>query len=354
MNGLSPRPGARREIEDCGALLSGLRPLIPPLLVDGPGWRRLLARAGGLPASFLGFEFRLGSPEPEADLALALVPGSAAECAHIRRGRNARPDSAEAGIARLLVRAGELPAPLVTLLEYDVTGVIADPFPPPAVFQGLWRRADRERGIRDPLTAGRIAGELAVAVGRTGDEKEVAAVHSLVTELPPPGRLAQVGAMPGREPRMVRIMVAGLDAAGTTGSLRQVGWPGPMRAVEAALDMVKDLPVRFGMQLEVNAQGLLPRLGLEIFLPPERPRGVGTGAARGASWRSLLTTLEQAGCALPRKSRGLLAFPGFEHVLDDGIFAVRTDINHVKISIQEDRPFTAKSYGRVLVHHPYS
>ena len=311
-------------------------------------------RAAGLPASFLGFEFRLGSPEPEADLALALVPGSASERAHIRRGRNAPPDSAEAGIARLLVRSGEMPAPLVTLLEYDVTGVPAGPFPPPAVFQGLWRRADRKRGIRDPLTAGRIAGELTVAVGRNVDEKEVAAVHSLVAELSPPARLAQVGAMPGREPRMVRIMIAGLDAAGMTGSLRKVGWPGPMRAVEAALDIVKDLPVRFGMQLEVNAQGLLPRLGLEIFVPPERPRGVETGAARGASWRSLLTVLEQAGCALPRKSRGLLAFPGFDHVLDDGIFAVRTDINHVKISIEEDRPFTAKSYGRVLIHYPYS
>ena len=323
-----------------------MRPLIPPLLVDGPGWRRLLARADRLPASFLGFEFRLGSPEPEADLALALVPGSAAECAHIRRGRHAPPDSVEAGIARLLVCSGELPAPLVTLLEYDVTGAAAGPFPPPAVFQGLWRRADRERGIRDPLTAGRIAGALAGAVGRTVDAGEVAAVHSLAAALPPPCRLAQVGAMPGREPRMVRIMVAGLDAAGTTGSLRQVGWPGPMRAVEAALDLVKGLPVRFAMQLEVNAQGLLPRLGLEIFLPPEPPRG--------ASWRSVLTVLEQAGCALPRKSRGLLAFPSFEHVLDDGIFAVRMDINHVKISIQEDRPFTAKAYGRVLIHHPYS
>ena len=145
---------------------------------------------------------------------------------------------------------------------------------------------------------------------------------------------------------MVRIMVAGLDAAGVTGSLRQVGWPGPMSAVAAALDLVKELPVRFGMQLEVSAQGLLPRLGLEIYLLPER--------TRGASWRSVLTVLEQAGCSLPRKSRGLLALPGYEQVLDDAIFAVRMDINHVKISLEEDRPFTAKSYGRVLIHHPYS
>lgn len=332
--------------------LRGLRPLVPRLLVDERGWRRLLARAGDRAASFLGFEFRLGGAERDADLVLALIPGSDAESAHVRRGRKAPPDSVEAGIARLLGRSGEMPAPLVTMLEYDVAGVPAGPLRPPAVFQGLWRRAERERGIRDPLTAGRIAGALAAAVGRTADEREVAAVRSLAGALPPPGRLAHVGAMPGREPRMVRVMVAGLDAGGVTGSLRRLGWPGPMPAVAAVLDLVKDLPLRFGMQLEVTAHGLLPRVGVEIFLPPER--GAERGAARGASWRPVLTALEQAGCSLPGKSRGLLAFPGRERVLDDGIFEVRMDINHVKISIEEGRPRPAKAYGRVLIRHPDS
>ena len=359
MNDRAPGPGgAGRGIEDCGAFLEGLRPRVPRLLVDDRCWRRLLARAGGRAASFLGFEFRLGGAEREADFVLALVPGSDAERAHVRRGRNAREDSVEAGIARLLVRSGAMPAPLATMLEYDVAGVPAGPCPPPAVFQGPWRRADRARGIRDPLTAGRIAGALAAAVGRTADDREVAAVRSLVGALPPPGRLAHVGAMPGREPRMVRVMVAGLDAGGLTGSLRQLGWPGPMPAVAAVLDLVKHLPLRFGMQLEVAAQGLLPRLGVEIFLPPEPQRGAGTGAARGASWRPVLTALEQAGCALPGKSRGLLAFPGREPVFDDGIFEVRMDINHVKISVgdsgEEGRPLRAKAYGRVRIRRPDS
>ena len=348
MNDRAPGSGARRGIEDCGAFLRGLRPLVPRLLVDERGWRRLLARAGGLAASFLGFEFRLGGVERDADLVLALIPGSEAESAHVRRGRNAQPDSVEAGIARLLRRSGEMPAPLVTMLEYDVADVPAASFPPPAVFQGLWRRADRERGIRDPLTAGRIAGALAAAVGRTVDEGEVAAVRSLVGALPPPGRLAHVGAMPGREPRMVRVMVAGLDADGVAGSLRRLGWPGPMPAVAAVLDLVKDLPLCFGMQLEVTAQGVLPRVGVEVFLPPERR------AAGGASWRPVLTALERAGCSLRGKSRGLLAFPGRERVLDDGIFEVRMDVNHVKISVEEGRPLLAKAYGRVRTRHPDS
>ena len=37
---------------------------------------------------------------------------------------------------------------------------------------------------------------------------------------------------------------------------------------------------------------------------------------------------------------------GREQVLDDGMFEVRMDINHVKISVEEGRPSAAKAFGR--------
>ncbi len=204
--------------------------------------------------------------------------------------------------------------------------------------------------------AGRLAA-LTAAVGRTADEAEVAAVQSMVAALPPPGRLAWIGAMPGRAPRMVRMRIQGLGADRVADSLRQVGWPGSTGAVLAVLDIMTDRFAGLGVQLDVSAQGLLPRLGLEFFLPTKRQSlgfGAGAATASGDLWRPLLTWLEDAGWSVPRKSRGLLAFPGREYAFGDGIFEVRKEINHVKIAIEEGRACTAKAYGRMLFRPPRS
>ena len=331
--------------------MRGLRSLVPQLLIDEPGWRRLLDRADGLPASGLCFEFRLGESAADADLFIFLAPGSAAERAHIRRGRDGQPDSVQARLARHLAETGSETCPLATILEYDVANVPAGLTSPPAVFRGLWWRAAREEGFRDPQSLGRLAGSLASAVGRTEDEEEVAALRSLVAGLPPPGRLIWIGAMPAREPRMLRALIQDFGPDDLADSLKQIGWPGSADSVLAVLDVTKDLFTGLGVQLDISAGGLLPRLGLEVYPPTERQSrefGAGATATSGHFWRALLTSLEEVGWSLPLKSRGLLAFPGKEYVFSDGIFEVRKEINHVKISVEEGQPHTAKAYGRML------
>ena len=344
------RPGGAG-IEDSGLLLRELRSLVPFPLIDDGGWCRLLARANGLPATGLCLEFRLGEPAANADLFVVLTPGSAAERAYIRRGQEAQPDSFQWRLARHLAETGGAAGPLATILEYDVTYLPSGLMPYPAVFRGLWRRAAREKGFRDPRSAGHLAFALAEAVGRTADEEEVAVLRSLVAALPPRGRPIWIGAMPAREPRMLRAQVLGIGAAGLVDSLKQVGWPGSTDSILAVLDVIKGHSVGIGILLDLAAGGLLPRLGLEVYPPTEGQSGeldAGGAATSSSFWRALLTSLEEAGWSLPEKSRGLLAFRGREHVIGDGIFEVRKEINHVKISIEEGEAPAAKAYGRML------
>ena len=340
-------------MQNCGAVLRTLRSLVPNGLVGDLEWERLVVRTEGLPASVLGLEFRLDDREPNADLLLGLVPGSRAEEAHIRRGRDARPGSPEAVLANYFarVRGAEFPeAELITrtILEYDVGRVASDGrWPPPAVFQGLKDRSSPDSGIRDPEVAGRIASAIRCAVGRADDAQEIAGIREVVAALPPDGRLAWLGVMPGRNPRMIRALIHGLDADGLVDSLQRIGWQGQTETVSGVLNVIDDQFARLAIQLEVSAQGVLPRLGIEVYvLPKQSSDGFAdwSTAANPELWRPALSRLEDAGWCLPLKMKSLLTFPGREYVIDDGIFLVHKGINHVKISIETGQPCTAKAY----------
>ena len=328
-------------IEDSGALLRGLRSLVSPLLVGEQGWEWLVARADGLPASAVGFEFRLGDPAPETDFVISHVPGSAAEQAWIRRGRDAEPSSMEAALARHLACVGDALAPvsLWTMHEYDAAPV--SDAPSPAVFQGAFPPRPGEPPALDAGRAGYLAAALGRVVGWAADAREVAAVERLTAALPPPGVTSCIGAMPGREPRMIRVLIDGIDAARLADTLKRIGWPDSTGAVLAALDTMEGRFHRIKIQLGVSAQGPLPGIGLELY-PQPKPLTV---RPISAPWRPVLARLEEAGWCLPRKSRGLLTFPGHEHILDGEVFEACTWINHVKLSIDGDRVRTAKAYA---------
>ncbi len=344
-------------MQDCGAVLCKLRSLVPNRLVGSIEWERLVVRAEGLPASVLGLEFRLGDRNPNADLLLGFVPGSRAEQAHIHRGQNAKPGSPEAVLANYFarIRAAEfLEAALITrtILEYDV-GLVDDDgrWPLPALFQGLRDPSSPDSGIRDSEVAGRIASAISYAVGRSDDAQEIAVIRETIAALPPDGRLAWIGAMPGREPRMIRVLIHNLDACDLVDSLQRMGWPGSTETVSAVLDFINNRFGRLAIQLEVSAQGVLPRLGIEVYVLPDRSSGGFADWSTSANpdrWRPLLSRLEDAGWCLPLKASSLLEFPGREYVFDDGIFLVHKGINHIKISIEAGQACTAKAYVGML------
>lgn len=345
------------EIQDCGAVLRNLRSLVPDELVGKLEWEHLAGRADGLSASVLGLEFRLGDRAPNADLLLGLVPGSRAEEAHIRRGRDAQPGSPEAVLANYFaqIRGAEFPeAALITrtILEYDVGPMVAPSTPPPpAVFQGLKDPSSPASGIRDPGVAGRIASAISGAVGRADDAQEIAAIREVVDALPPDGRLVWVGAMPGRTPRMIRLLLDGLGTDGLVDILQRIEWPGPTETVSTVLDIIDDQFARLAVQLEVSAQGALPRLGLEVYVLPEQSSGGFADWSTTANldlWHPALSRLGDAGWCLPLKASSLLAFPGREYIFNNEILLVHKGINHVKLSIEAGQTCTAKAYVGML------
>ncbi len=345
-------------MQDCGAVLRSLRSLIPDGLVGSLEWERLAGHADGLSASELGLEFRLGDRNPNADLLLGLVPGSKAEQAHVRRGQDAPPDSPEAVLANYFARvqSAEFPeAALIakTILEYDVGLVAGDGRcpPPPAIFQGLKHPSSRNSGIRDAEVAGRIASEISCAVGRSDDAREIATIRRIVAALPPGWRLTWIGAMPGRDPRMIRLLLVGLDAGGLVDGLQRIGWPGPTEIVSSILDALNDQFNRLAIQLEVSAQGTLPGLGIEVYVFPDRATDGFENWSMAATpdrWRPVLSRLEDAGLCLPLKADNLLEFPGREYLFDDGIFLVHKGINHIKIALEAGQACTAKAYVSML------
>lgn len=308
-----------------------------------------------MPASTIGFECRLGEPAPTADLLLGILPGSTAEQAYRRRGLGARPDSSEAARARHLERIRgpafrDIVEVTATILEYDAANETS---PDPAIFQGFRTPASGASGIRDPELAGRLASAMAAAAGRAEDAREAEAVRKTVATLPPRGRLTWIGAMPGREPRMVRLLLAGFETRSLTADLRRLGWPGRPEAVVALLEVLGPFCEGIALQIEVSADGVLPRLGLEVYMPGDDAAAGGAShwASRpdSAPWRKLLARLRSANFCLEPKAVALLAFPGRELVFDESVFEVLVGISHVKLAMGEGAAVGAKAYVGMLL-----
>ncbi len=328
------------------AVLSELRPLIPRALLDGPGWDRLLARAAELPGAgsgaFLGCEFRLGEPSPEADLFLVLRPGSPLEEHFVRRGEAAPPDSAAAALARHLVRLGRPGSELRgrvagTMLEFDLAGVPAGSRPDPGVFLKTRLAAAPAadgRPPRPPIAA------LTDAVGWAGGgetQRAAERVARVVEALPPGAEVAHVGALPSRTPRAVRLVIqdVGRDRLGALlGRLGLGGSIGPATRVLADLGEV--LP-RFRLDVDVAAAGLLPRIGLELYHAGSWAGARDAWRTTGRSdWRPAVEKLALRGWCLPAKARGLLEWCALDRMYDRrGVFLVYKGLNHVKITVTE-------------------
>ena len=324
-----------------------LRPLISRALLDGPGWERLLDRVechvGS--ASPIGCEFRLGEQTPAADLFVVVRPGSPLAWRYIRRGEGAHPRSSAAALARYLVEIGSADSALRaciagTMLEYDLAETSAAE---PGVFLRMRLAEETEtddRPQRLPIAA------LAGAVGWTDDGEERRSVARVLAALPPAGRVAHVGALPGRSPRAVRLVIQGIEHDELAGVLERLGRRGSIRAAtEILTDLAEVLP-RFRLAVDVTAAGLLPRLGLELYHAGSwrnsRDGWLRTGRA---DWRPVVERLALRGWCLGAKAQGLLEWCALDKMYDRrGVFHVYKGINHVKLTIT-DAGVGAKAYA---------
>ena len=338
--------------EGSGGVAELLRPLIPRVLLDGPGWDRLLAAIKALPdaglGTFFGCEFRLGEEAPAADLGVVVRPGSALARHYVRRGEAAPPGSPAAALGRLFARVGHADPALRaavagTMLEYDL---IAPPAAPePGVFLKLPPAASSEphgRPQRAPIAA------LAGAVGWTEAGREQRAVAQALAELPPQAGVAQVGALPSRQPRAVRLVIQDLGRGELAGVLERWGRREAIGPAAEVLSHFEEVLPRFRLAVDVTAAGLLPRIGLELYHAGSWSEGPDGWLRTGRrDWRPVTERLTQRGWCLPAKAQCLLDWCAFDRMYDRrGVFLIYKGINHVKLTLTA-AGIDAKAYAGI-------
>ena len=338
--------------------LPGLRSFVPRALLDGH-WRDLFEeRAGAVPwPPILCYEFRLGEPAPAADLGHFVNAGEGqdheARDFYISRGRASAPASPAAALGRFLERldpSGPTLDPALVdafstmTLEYDMAEVPAGESPDPGVFVWLRPGFAASRG-----ESGKVVDVIAAAVG-WDDCRDVALAVERVWEAMPEGLEweHQIAALPGREPRAVRLVAREMEAEAVPGALKAFGWPGSTAQVEEALAGLRGLPLTFKPSLDVHASGLSPRLGMLLIIPVEKETDVRWLITGREDWREMVARVESLGWCLPEKARGLLEWPGRRQLFtSEGAATCYKGINHLKLVFSGD-DVEAKAYCGLL------
>ncbi len=344
-------PGNGPAHSSFGEFLAELRSLFPPALLDGTGWERLLALAHRLPIHVIdnrfGFEFALCDPEPAADFFAGFSARDRLAEFYVSQGKTAPPGSAPAAMGAFLVEQAQNPQAFLprsggdVILEYDLVGATPDPDAPPGIFlvPGTARETSARELLGDPDS---VVTALWAVAGRGPDSAEQRQVQRIYETLPPTGFISQAGVIPGRAQRAIRLVVRIHSVGEAIEMLERLQWPGSSPAAAAVLEDVMHLTRPYtGLSMDVTAQGVSPRLGLELFRPVEwyeldRP-----------GWKSLFDLLVEKGWCLPEKGRGMAAWPQLDQVFaEGGVYRVRQTINHVKL-VMDRVEITAKAYAGI-------
>lgn len=343
-------------MDSVGEMLEQFRNRIPSVLVDGPGWDRLLARARTLPVSLatsgFGFELRLHEREPRADLGLPVYGGSSS-AAHFEEWCRSRPeDSSATALLRLQRELGRHKSALrriagtKLMLEYDVDPAGAGAFPDPGIFLA----PAGDGGIREPGDLGAMADAVAVANGRQPNIAERRQAERLFLAMPPGARIGNVGAFPER-PRALRLVVTDLGTTSElTSFLDRIDWAGRPAAV---VPFVSDMEKRgafasLAASFDVGPEGVRLPLGVSFFV------GDMDWLKHIDPWMELIGGIRERNHAVPEKLSALAeSWCGTEAVFGRcGMLLVVTGIHHIKIVLSHDGLEQVKAYVFLLVLPP--
>lgn len=353
--------------ENFGNVFPNLRRFVPASLLDGPWWDRLVDRVGELPSwltlNYAAFEFRLGNPAPAADFFVSVAPGRPSMEYYVRLGEDAKPGSEEAALGRVFARMNGAAPPSETsldgwfrasMLEYDIAEVPRRQRPAPGVFLALEPESGLDEEVAELRTPRHLAAAIASAVGWDEDEAERIAVERAFAALPRSGVVDQIGAVPGRGARSVRLIVDGLKQRNVPAFLKRLKWEGATRNVMELLEDMRDMTPVFRLALDVSAAGVGPRLGLEMYRP-RKPSNLDYWLTSGRNaWRPVIDYLEEKKWCLPEKGDGLRDFPGIERLLEDkGMSILYKGINHFKLSVEGDA-IEAKAYAALAYFRLYA
>ena len=336
--------------------LADLRPFIPPALLDGDGWDRLLARMSGLPneaLEFCGFEFRLHTVEPVADMFVAALPNSPVSQHFIRAGEAPSAQAPAVALARHLRELADADSALredveLTGLEYDVAETPIGEQPPPGVFLKLRLGDAPPDGEPQRLPIGSLAN----AVGWNDDAEERHAIKRALTALPSGTVVTFLGAMPGRSPRGIRLIVEGIGYDEVAATLERLGWRGSALAAQNLLAELRPTLPASRLAVDVAAQGVSPRMGFELFTQAGSDHLESWLATTRSDWQPVVEELARRGWCVAEKARGLFEWCSQERIYgEDGMFLLHKGINHMKLTFTAgagEENATVKAYGGLL------
>ena len=327
--------------------------LFPRALLSGDGLERLLAVAGRLPLCVIdkpfGFEFALCNEAADADFCVISAPGSSLAAHYIRAGAAAPTGSAASALGACLAGNARDPASFLAsrdgsiILEYDVPAHCRKAPPPPGIFfvPGDASVDAARKLLDDPADTVAALWAAAGLRAEPAELREVERVYEVVSDA---ALVVQAGVLPGRPQRAVRLVVHRIDTAGLPGLLDRLRWPGSAAAALSVTAATDDLTSPGAvLSLDVSANGVSPRLGLELFRPVQPFSIDRTG------WRPLIERLTDRGWCAPAKAEGLRAWPRAERVLGPhGAWRVYQYINHIKAIVDHGR-IAAKAYVAMIV-----
>ena len=342
-----------------GELLEQFRDRIPPVLIGGAGWDKLLERARGLPVSMgvfgFGFELPLHAPEPNADFGVALFEGSRS-AAHFEEWCRSQPaDPSTAGAVRILREMGREDSDLrritehKVLLEYDIDPAHRGAPPVPGTF--LYPTDDALPGdgsVQQLDDLGVLTDAVAAAGGRALDVAERRQIERLFMAMPPHTRVGSAGVFPARAGRGLRLWIKGFKKTRElTAYLERARWPGSVTPV------VSDLEDRgafayLGAHFDIRAEGVGPLLGVDFYVRDAR------WLKDVQPWMALIDGLREQDLAVPEKLDALAnSWPGAEMLFGrHGALLLVRGIHHFKLVLAGDGCEQVKAYVFFLILSP--
>ena len=328
-----------------GSLLEETHGLFPTALIGDAGWERVKALTTRLPVCTIdtrfGFEFDLYDAATTADFAVVVTPGSETAAFYQDPIEETGPLLAGPAFRAFLTHQEGDPESLLArtrtaiILEYDLARAGPGRHGPPGIF--IVPRNPSQQGdqpVHDTIhdDPAKLVAALESAAGWGADVVDMRQVERVWAATSGAGKVTHAGVMTGRARGQVRLLIQGVRNADAAGMLERLRWNGnPSLVVSALSDLAGLVLPQTGLSIDVSAQGVSPRVGLELFRPTEPHQ------TDRAGWRVLFDRLAEKTWCLPSKADGLAEWPGMEFFFGrDGVYKVRQTVNHIKLVIEGD------------------
>lgn len=164
----------------------------------------------------------------------------------------------------------------------------------------------------------------------------------VLDNLPEGSYIKQIGTMTSRgELSIMRLVIEFPSWEDIPQGLTDIGWQGDVMALKDALEPWKET-MRIAVNIDLGENGVLPKLGVEVFSRWRHPILVDR----------FITRLEEAGLCLPSKGKALRRWI---RISPDGDPFIQTLIAYFKLNYRDGKITEAKAYleQSPYIHHHY-